>query len=289
MFIAEYADVWRVTTMCRVLEVSRAGYYSWRDRKQSQRAVRDAELTREIRQIHTESEAAYGSPRVHAKLRSRGMACARKRVARLMREDGLKAVIKRRYCVTTDSKHAGAIAPNLLQRRFAPEAVGEPDSVWVGDITYIRTYEGFVYLATVIDLYSRRVVGWSMSANRDAGFTVSAMRDAIASRRPAPGLIFHSDRGKQYASSAFLSLLREHGIEPSMSRKGNCYDNAVAESFFGSLKREVINRRRWPTRSAARAAVFTYIEGWYNRRRLHTTLGFRSPEEFEMAAQNQVA
>jgi transposase InsO family protein len=275
--------------MCRVLEVSKAGYYAWRDREQSARARYDAKLTVRIRKISERSNRTYGSRRIHAELKAEGISCGHNRVARLMREDGLQAVIKRRFRVTTNSAHGRPVADNILARKFNIHDVAEINRAWVGDITYIATHEGFLYLAVVLDLRSRRIVGWAMRHTLDAELAIAAMISAVADRRPPSGLIFHCDQGKQYVAEPFQTVLRRHGIVLSMSRKANCWDNAVAESFFGSIKRELLARGVWKTREAARSAIFNYIEAWYNTRRRHSTLGYESPASFEARESTRAA
>jgi putative transposase len=275
--------------MCRVLEVSKAGYYAWRGRLESAHARRDAELLVRIRAAHRKSRGTYGSPRIHAELKAEGVACARKRVARIMRGDGLRAFTKRRYRVTTDSKHREPIANNALARRFSIRDAAELNRVWVSDITYVGTHEGYLYLAVVLDLRSRRVVGWAMRYTLDAELAIAALASAVRDRRPPAGMLFHSDQGKQYASEEFRAFLRRFGIRASMSRKGDCWDNAVAESFFRSLKAELVDQHSWKTREAARAAIFEYIESWYNRQRRHSTLGYQSPVDFELMDKGRVA
>ena len=281
---AEYA----VRTMCRLLGVSKAGYYAWAKRLErgpSRRAADDAALAAAIGAVHEESRRTYGSPRVHAALRARGRRVAEKRVARVMRERGLRARAPRRFRpTTTQSAHAFATPPNALARRFgAPEYRAAADRAWVGDVTYLRTLEGWLYLAVVLDLASRRVVGWAMRSTLERALTLDALRMAVAARRPAPGVLHHTDRGSQYACGEYRALLAAHGMTCSMSRPGDCYDNAVAESFFATLKRELLpaDGAAWATRDQARTAVFEYVEAWYNRRRLHSSLGYLSPAQYE--------
>lgn len=257
---------------------SKAGYYAWREREASAREKRDVELTTAIEHIHAQSRKTYGSPSVCAELRARGERVGRKRVARLMRHCGLAARKRRGYRSTTDSKHAYPIVPNLLQRRFHQE---EPNRVWVSDITYFSTANKWLYLAVVINLYSRRVIGWSMSKYIDAELVLNALRMAIGRRGVQPGLIVHTDRGSQYACRVYRAFLTAHGITPSMSRKRDCWDNAVAESFFSSLKIETDPGAIWKTHDQARTAIFEYIETWYNSRRRHSTNSYLSPIEFE--------
>jgi putative transposase len=267
--------------MCRVLEVGRSGYYTWKRRPPSARAVRDNELRAHVRAVHAASERRYGSPRVHRGLRDQGLRTSRKRVERLMREEGLRAKRRRPYVITTNSRHTHAAAPNVLARRFAPEELTAPNRVWVADLTYVPTREGWLYLAVILDLASRRVVGWSMSDSLNTTLAVDALDMALQHRRPERGLIHHSDRGVQYACEAYQQLLAYHGICPSMSRQGNCWDNAVAESFFATLERELIDDAHWRSRADARAAVFSFIEIWYNRQRLHSSLDYVSPVKYE--------
>jgi len=265
--------------MCKTLEVSRSGFYAWHRRGESDRARDDRRVTTLIQGIFIECRSVYGAPRVHRTLQQRGQRCSRKRVARLMRVAGLRSKTRRRFCVkTTDSKHDHPIAPDLLGQAFTATA---PNRAWVSDITYIPTDEGWLYLASTMDLFSRRIVGWSMSSTLHATTVIDALSMAIEQRRPVAGLIHHSDRGVQYASTEFRIVLDAHGILASMSRKGNCYDNAAKESFFHTLKTELVHHHHYRTRDEARASVFEYIEAFYNRRRLHSTLGYRSPHDFE--------
>lgn len=267
--------------MCRVLDVAPSGYYAWRTRTTPcARQLADERLLLNIRRSHHASAETYGAPRVLEDLRELGLRVGQKRVARLMRHDGLAARRPRKFVRTTDPVHAHPLAPNLLARAFDVNGVAL-NRVWVSDITYVPTQQGWLYLATVLDLASRRIVGWAMRAQLDAELALTALRAAIATRRPAPGLIHHSDRGVQYASTAYRALLAEHGMQASMSRAGDCWDNAVAESFFATLEFELIARTTWRTRDEARRAIFTYIEAWYNPRRRHSTLGYLSPAQYE--------
>jgi putative transposase len=267
--------------MCRVLEVSPAGFYVWRTRAPSARALADERLMLNVRVSHQRSAGTYGAPRVHRDLRDKGLHVGKKRVARLMRQQGLVGRVRRRSVRTTDSAHPDPVAPNLLARQFDVQGIGAMDRIWVSDITYVPTREGWLFLATVLDLASRRVVGWAMRETLEVDLALSALRMALGTRRPAPGLLHHSDRGTQYAAAEYRALLAAHGMIASMSRKGDCWDNAVAESFFATLELELIVKSEWRTRDAARRAIFRYIETWYNRERRHSTLGYRSPAQYE--------
>lgn len=267
--------------MCQVLEVSKAGYYEWRKHQSCRRVQRDAELREKIVEIHRKSRKTYGSPRVHRDLRKLGDSCGRKRAARLMREAGIKGKQRKRFRRTTQSNHEHPIAENVLNRRFDPKEIGAPNVVWSGDITYIWTLEGWLYLAVILDLFSRRVIGWSMRHTMKAELALDAFQMAVDQRRPSPGVIHHTDRGVQYACREYRKLLTQNGMTCSMSRKADCWDNAVSESFFATLKSELIETRIWETREQARMAVFEYIEVWYNRERLHSSLGYESPVAFE--------
>jgi transposase InsO family protein len=278
-FIDAQKAHYEVRMMCRVLAVSPAGYYAWRKRPRSKRAVDNEQLTERVRRAFVANRESYGSPRITRELRATGVKVGRHRVARLMRVARLRVSLRRRWVVrTTDSRHSQPIAPNLLQREFCVE---QPNRVWAGDITYLPTRDGWLYLAVVLDLYSRKVVGWSMSANIDGQLTLDALKMALARRRPAAGLLHHSDRGVQYAAGDYRQLLADHGLRASMSGKRNCWDNAVVESFFGTLKAELLRGVAFTGRSEARAQVFEYIEVFYNRRRRHSFLDYLSPEEYE--------
>ncbi len=279
-FIVANQASYPIQRMCRVLGVARSGYYAWLERGVSTRRQANLELTDQIRTIHTDSRQTYGSPRVHATLRRTGVRCGRKRVARLMRQEGLSSCRARRRTRTTRSDPAHVPAPNLVERQFT---VAGLDQLWVGDITYIATWEGWLYLAVLVDACSRRVVGWAMAEHLGGELTHDALAMALARRRPAAALVHHSDRGSQYTAQTYRALLTTHTVTASMSRAGDCYDNALAESFFATLKAELINRQAWPTRRAARQAIFTWIEGFYNRHRLHSSLGYQSPAAFEEA------
>jgi putative transposase len=279
--IARARGAYPVRLMCRLLGVSAAGFYAAQQRPPSARTQRDQTLRLQVRAAHTKSRRTYGAPRVHFELRAQGVPVAKKRVARLMREDGLVGLRPRRWVRTTDSAHAHPVAPNVLNRQFGVDQVTGLDQVWVSDLTYVPTREGWLYLAIVLELASRRVVGWAMRETLDADLALAALRMALADRRPAPGLLHHSDRGSQYACGEYRALLAAHGLEASMSKKGDCWDNAVAESFFATVETEVIMEADWPTRDAARQAIFAYIETWYNRERRHSSLGYRSPVQYE--------
>jgi putative transposase len=270
-----------VEFMCEQLEVSRSGFYAWRERPESAHRQEDQKLAEEVAQAHEESRGTYGSPRVHAELRARGRKVSRKRVARLMKQQKLEARKKRRSVRTTDSNHRHPVAPNVLERDFSPV---QPNSTWATDITYVWTGEGWLYLAVVLDLFSRMVVGWSMSEHIDTTLVLGALEMALEGRQPPKGLIHHSDRGSQYASTEYRQALASRGIQCSMSRKGNCWDNAVVESFFGTLKSELVYRTHFATRHQARLELFEYIEVFYNRKRRHSSLGYLSPWEYERTA-----
>jgi putative transposase len=276
--------------MCRVLEVSRSGFYAAERRTPSSRVAENESLRMVIGAIHETSRATYGSPRIHRELQAAGRNCGRHRVARLMRESGLRAKPNRRYRpVTTNSKHEYGIAENVLRRRFGVKETGGLNRAWCGDITYIRTAEGWLYLAVLLDLGSRMVVGWAMRDSLEADLSVETLRMALARRNPGKGLLHHSDRGVQYAALDYRELLAAHQMTSSMSRRANCYDNAVAESFFATLRWELLDRREWPTRAAARSAIFEYIEIWYNRQRRHSALDYLSPWQYEQRIMSAAA
>jgi transposase InsO family protein len=277
-FIEQHKQEIPIVVMCRVLNVSESGFYAWRKRPACQHQREDAQLIEEIRQEFRAHQGRYGSPRLHAELCDRGRCIARKRVARLMREAGLCAKRKRRRVLTTHRDPSHPVASNLLNREFTAE---EPNRKWVTDITYIPTIQGWLYLAVILDLYSRMVVGWSMSGNCDEKLVEHALDQAIARRRPKAGLLHHSDRGSQYTSQAYQLCLEQSGIHVSMSRKGNCWDNAAMESFFGTLKDECVGSTVYSSHDEARLALFTYMEVYYNRIRRHSTLGYVSPLKYE--------
>jgi transposase InsO family protein len=278
-FIAAEKDWASVAVLCKVLGVSRSGYYAWEERGQSARSTEDEKLAVHIRAAHKTGRGAYGSPRVHEELKAGGIAVSRKRVARIMRELGLEGCRKRRFKATTDSKHHLPVADNVLDRKFEVEA---PNVAWVTDITYVWTGEGWLYLAAILDLFSRRVVGFAMSERIDRALVLDALSAAVGRRVPNAGLLHHSDRGTQYASDDYQEALDALGVVCSMSRKGNCWDNAVAESFFATLKTECTYPRRFATRAEAREAIFEFIEVFYNRRRRHSSIGYVSPVDFEL-------
>ena len=269
---------------CDMFEVSKSAYYERKKDVPSAREVTDAELLDTIIAIHTESKGTYGAPRVHQELLHRHVACGKRKVTRLMRQAGLEGRCKKRWRRTTVADPDAEAARDLIQRHFGP--CTEVDRRYVGDITYISTWEGWAYLATVIDLASRRVVGWALADHMRTELVEDALEMAFVNRAPDKGVIFHSDRGCQYTSSDFANLARDNGVVLSVGRKGECWDNAVAESFFATLKRELIDTRSWPTRAGLRRAVFEYIEGWYNTRRLHSTLGYLSPAQYEAVHHN---
>jgi putative transposase len=277
-FVRNHRSQFRVSMMCRVLEVSRSGYYAWRNRPTSSRETENTALAEKIKSIHRKSRKTYGSPRIHRRLTSEGFCCSRGRVARLMRKHGIRAKSKRKFIVTTDSKHDFEVAENVLARQFD---VDSPNRAWVSDITYIPTREGWLYLATILDLYSRKIVGWSMDSSASRRIVLGALEMAVVSRKPAAGLIHHSDRGSQYASNDYRKALAEHGMLCSMSRKGDCWDNAVMESFYRTLKNELVHQRDYATREQARREIFEYVEMFYNRQRIHSYLGYMSPVDYE--------
>jgi putative transposase len=279
-FIQDHCRQWPIRLMCQTLGVSTGGFYEWRGRPASVAAERREALVAEIKAIHRDVKGRYGSPRVHAELLARGHRCSLNTVARLMRETGVAAKTKRKFRVTTDSNHDLPIAENIVDRQFDPAA---PNQTWTADITYIPTREGWLYLAVVEDLHSRQIVGWSMGERIDSRLVVDALAMAVARRLPGEDLVSHSDRGSQYASEHYRRRLADHGIACSMSRRANCWDNAPMESFFASLKKELVHDEDYATRAEARASVFEYIEVFYNRVRRHSSLGYQSPVEYEKA------
>ena len=277
-FIQQHRALAPLRRFCRVLAVSRSGYYAWVHRAPSPRAQANAALVVAIRQIHAQSREAYGAVKTWHALRDRGLLCGKHRVARLRRLHGIEARRRRRFKLPTHSTRTTWIAPNRLEGVFH---AARPNRVWVGDITFIATRSGWLYLAVLLDCYSRKVVGWAMSHANDTGLVVAALEMALARRRPRPGLIHHTDRGSTYAADTYRSRLTSQQALSSMSRKGNCYDNAVAESFFSTLKNELLADKRYLSSDQTRSEVFAYIEGFYNRQRIHASLGYRTPEAFE--------
>ncbi len=267
--------------MCHVLGLSISGYYAWRKNPGSNRQRENLRLITHIKAVHKESRKTYGSPRIHVELCSRGIRCGKNRVARLMKQKGIQARHRRKYKATTDSNHHLPVHDNRLNRIFD---VASPDMSWVADITYIWTREGWLYLAVILDLFSRKIIGWSMKERLGKQLVIDALLMALGHRKPNGGVLHHSDRGSQYASKEYQALLTQSGISCSMSRKANCWDNAVVESFFSTLKREWVQGKGYRTRSEARADIFYFIETWYNRKRRHSTLGYLSPAEFEWKA-----
>jgi transposase InsO family protein len=281
-FIEDRRADYPVTIMCGVLGVSPAGYYAWRARPESRRSAANRELVDDIKRVHRDTNGRYGSPRVHAELRAQGRGASRGRIERLMRRHGIRAIMARpRWVRTTDSRHDFPIAPNLLERNFIAAA---PNQIWLADITYVETDQGWLYLATLMDLYSRKIVGWAMADHLRAELPMAALAMAIATQRPGAGLIHHSDRGVQYASAEYRKMMQSAGFRASMSRKADCYDNAPMESFFHTLKTELVHHQHYETREEARRDIFAYIEGFYNRKRRHSAIGYLSPIEMELKA-----
>jgi putative transposase len=275
--IEDQRDIWPVRVICDALSVSPSGFYAWRSRPESARKIANRELLVDIRRVHADHRGRYGAPRIHAELRAEGQIVSRKRIERVMHRHGIRAHAPRRYRIcTTDSKHALPIAANLLDRNFVAE---KPDRVWLADITYIPTGEGWLYLAVILDLFTRKLVGWAMREHMRVELTMAALTMAVQRRRPGPGLVHHSDRGSQYAAGDYRKILQAATITQSMSRKGNRWDNAPMESFFGTLKTERVHQGDYPDRDAARRDLFAYIEGYYNRRRIHSALGYITPQQ----------
>lgn len=284
VFIAAEKAKYPVRLLCELLEVSRSGYYAWIERPAAPKTISDAQLVVEIKAAMVRGRGAYGSPRVHRDLQAHGIRVNKKRVERLMRENDLVARQKRRFVLTTDSHHDHPIAPNVLDRNFDVKAANE---VWVGDVTYIPTGEGWLYLAVLLDLFSRRVVGWATSATNDTELALRALDQALRARRPRAGLVHHTDRGSPYASGDYRGVLHVHAIVASMSRTGDCYDNAVAESFFATLKAEHVDHEDFATRDLGTASIGDYIESFYNCARRHSHVGYVSPIEFELRSQTK--
>ena len=283
-FIKEEREHFSLSALCRAMQVERSGFYAWRKRPKSARQIQDETLAERIKAVHHDSRQTYGSPRIFAELKEAGIPCSQKRIARLMRLHRISALGPKRFVATTDSDHKMPLAENLLDRAFEAET---PNAKWTTDITYLWTGQGWLYLAVVLDLHSRRIVGWAMDQTIDRALVLSALDMAILGRKPGSDLLCHSDRGSQYASGDYQKRLKDAGIVCSMSRRGNCWDNAPTESFFASLKKEMVHRTRFESREQARSAVFWWIEVWYNRKRRHSTLGYLSPEAFERKHQQE--
>ena len=278
-FISVHRETFKVGRMCKLLNVSCSGYHAWFKRPESHRKRENRALEAKIRVLHAASHGIYGAPRIHQDLIDDGIRCSKNRVARIMHKAGIRSRTKKKFKATTNSKHNFPVAPNILNRKFK---VDTPDHTWVGDITYIPTIEGWLYLAVLLDLFNREVVGWSTSSRITRQLAIDAMQMALDRRNPGKGLLHHTDRGSQYASTDYQKILKEHDMICSMSRKGNCYDNAVAESFFGSLKSEWVNHNRYLSRSEATQSIFYYIEIFYNRKRRHSSIYYVTPQEYEI-------
>jgi transposase InsO family protein len=277
-FVKLFQGQFSLSALCRVMQVARSGYYAWCKRPMSAREQTNQQLTEQIKTVFAESGQTYGSPRIHAELKAQQLACSQKRVERLMRLANLNAVLPKRFVGTTDSNHEMPVADNLLEGKFSSDM---PDRVWTADISYVWTQEGWLYLAVVLDLFCRRIVGWAMGTSLERGLVLSALSMAIRNPRPETGLVCHSDRGSQYASDDYHKAHKDAGLVASMSRRGTCFDNAPTESFFSSLKRACVYRHRFATREQARTVVFTWIEVWYNRKRRRSALSYQSPDAFE--------
>ena len=277
-FIFLHRSRFRLLKMCRAFKVSRSGYYAWRRRGCSQRELENERLLKLIKQVHEQSRYIYGSPRITAELKSKNQSCSKNRVARLMRENNIRSKIKKKYKATTYSKHKFRVAANLLKQNFHAE---QPDQIWLSDITYIKVRNQWMYLVAIMDLFSRQIISWSLNRDLSLDFVLNALKKAVISREPEKGLIFHSDRGIQYASIEVKTFLKEHGIIQSMSRKGDCYDNAVMESFFNTFKSEFYSFERFESFHEAEQKIFDYIDIFYNHKRIHSSLNYRSPVNFE--------
>ena len=283
--VEDCRDAWPVQALCRVLGISTAGYYAWRSRPDSKHAVEDRALLVDIRQAHADSGGRYGSPRVHAALRAHGRKAGRGRIERLMRRHGVRGLVTRRRRVqTTNSRHAFAVAPNLLDRKFS--ATSKPNEIWLADLTYVATGEGWLYMAAIMDLHTRKIIGWSMRDHLKAELATAALLMAIQRQRPGAGVVHHSDRGIQYACGDYQAALGRAGITASMSRRADPLDNAPMESFFHTLKTELVHHRTYATRDEAKRDLFSYVEGFYNRQRLHSALDYRTPDQAEQQAAN---
>lgn len=279
IFISDHREIFRVGLMCNVLEVSRSGYYVWLNRPECLRKKENDRLTAQIKVIYGQKRKIYGSPRIHRELKDKGISCSRNRVARIMKQEGIRAIVPRKFKATTDSKHNLPVAPNLLKQDFD---IKEPNKVWLADITYIPTHEGWLYLAAVMDLGCRRIKGWSMSNRLTKELALDALKMAICNNPETKGIIHHSDRGSQYASLEYQKLLKSNGLICSMSRKGNCWDNAPMESFFHTLKTEWVYGLKYNTRQEAKDSLFDYIEVFYNRQRRHSALQYMNPCQYEL-------
>jgi putative transposase len=279
-FVRAQDKEFAIKRMCQILQISRSGYYDWRVRQDSERSRRDRVLLQEIRRIHQQTKEAYGATKTWQALRQSGTVCGKHRVARLRRQAGIEARRKRKFRLASKSRNTAPAAPNLLRWPFTAD---HPDQIWVTDVTFIPTRSGWLYLAAMIDLHTRRVVGWSMKDRPNQELVNEALMMAVEQRRPKPGLIHHSDQGILYSTGSYLALLKKYGMVRSMSGKGNCYDNAVAESFFSSLKNEIVHHRSYQTRDEARAEIFEYIELFYNRKRLHQSLNYQTPMKYNSA------
>ena len=277
-FISDHRGIFKVGRMCKILNVSRSGYHAWIKRPESRGKRENRDLEAKIRVFHAASHGIYGAPRIHRDLTDDGIRCGKNRVARIMRQAGIRSRTKKKFKATTNSKHNFPVAPNLLNQEFKAAA---PDHTWVGDITYVHTNEGWLYLAVLLDLFNREVVGWSTSSRLTRQLAIAALQMALGRRVPGKKLMHHSDQGSQYASNDYQKILKEHDFTCSMSRRGNCYDNAVAESFFGRLKSEWVNHNRYQSRSEATQSIFYYIEIFYNRKRRHSSINYVSPQEYE--------
>ncbi len=278
-FISAHRETFKVGRMCSLLNVSRSGYYAWLKRPESRRSRENRILEDKIRVFHAASHGIYGAAKIHQDLIDDGVPCGKNRVARIMRQAGIRSRTKRKFKATTNSKHKLPVAPNLLNQNFQVDA---PGRAWVADLTYVRTNDGWLYLAAVMDLFNRQIIGWATSSRMTRQLAINALQMALDHQRPLQGLVHHSDRGSQYASADYRKVLSNHGIVCSMSRKGNCYDNAVAESFFRSLKTEWVNHHRYLSREDATSSIFYYIEIFYNRKRRHSTLGYSTPQEYSL-------
>ena len=284
-FIKKYRSQFSVKEMCHVLQTSRSGYYRWLKNPKSNRTIENEKLLNEIIEEYEASNGIYGSPKITVELKKKGIKCSRPRVARLMRKNNIRSKTVKKFVRTTDSNHTNRIASNLVDQNFYAHS---PNCLWLSDITYIKTSNGWLYLAVVMDVYSRKIIGWSMDTHLRSSLVINALKDALSKRRPSENLVFHSDRGVQYTSDDFLKLLKKHSIIQSMSGKGNCYDNAMMESFFGQLKKELVYLTKYNNQFDARQDIFKYIEVFYNRKRIHSAIDYKSPVQFETITRNEV-